>query len=75
MREILSSPAVARNMYKACHIDDVSRGSKSCFFMLVKIVRCDVLYHTVDFGAPSLFNVDFNVLFLRTNSVRTYQKV
>jgi hypothetical protein len=43
--------------------------------MLVKIVRCDVVYRTVDFGMPSFFFVDFIVLFLRMNCVPTYQKV
>ncbi len=42
--------------------------------MLVKIVHCDVVYRTVDFGMPSFFFVDFIVLFLRTNRVPTYQK-
>ncbi len=45
------------------------------FLTLVKIVHCDVVYRTVDFGVPSFFFVEFIVLFLRTNRVPTYQKV
>ncbi len=50
-------------------------GQNRAFLAVVKIVRCDVVYRTVDFGVPSFFFVDFIVLLLRTNRVPTYQKV
>jgi len=34
-------------------------GQNRAFFTLVKIVRCDVRYRTVDFGAPIFFYVEF----------------
>jgi hypothetical protein len=38
-RNNFSLPAVARKIYEACFINDVSRGSKSYLFSLVNIVR------------------------------------
>jgi hypothetical protein len=43
MRNDLSLPAVACNFYKACCINDVSRGQNHVFYALVNIcqfVRC-----------------------------------
>ena len=45
-------------------------GQNRAFLTLVKIVRCDVVYRTVDFGLPSFFYRLYSTI--PTYKLRTY---